>query len=65
MESINYKSIERYAKKIERENLKNNGTSLSWVSMLRSVNVICVHHGSNLVDVDGDYKEQLNIHKAD
>ena len=63
MKTINYKSIERYAKKIEKENLAKNGKSLSWVSMLNHVPLLCVHNGTNTVDVKDNWKSYLNKHR--
>jgi len=60
MKTVNYKTIERHAKKIEKENIKKFNTSLSWVSILNRVTILCIHHGSNYVDVYDNWKDELN-----
>ena len=63
MKTISYKTIERFAKKIEKENLAKNGTSLSYNSMLNDVRILCVHNDSNVVDVEDNWKYNLNKHR--
>lgn len=60
---INNNTIERYAKKIERENLREKGTSLSWSGIARSVKLLEVQADSDLVLVSKNWKESINKHK--
>lgn len=56
---INYRTIERYARKIEKQNLENYQRSLAWGSMLNHIRVLCVHNESDMVEVNEDWKNQF------
>ena len=58
--TINYKSIDRRARKVERQNLKTHGQSLSFVSISSQVRVLHIRHGSEMVDVYNDWKEVID-----
>lgn len=62
-ETLNYNRLVRYAKRIEKGNLKKNGTSLTWGSMLNDVNILVAHHGSHKVEVEANWEDKLNKHK--
>lgn len=63
MQTINYQKMVRYAKRIEKQNLNKTGTSLNWCGILNGVKILCADHNSDKVDVEDDWKEQLNKFK--
>lgn len=61
MITIKFQNIERLAKQIEKKNFKKTSESLSWVSMLNHLPFISTtHHNSTLVDVEDNWKDQMN-----
>lgn len=56
---ISYLTIENFAKKIEKQNLKNGLTSPSFTTLSSAVKIKEVEHDSNIVTVNKDWKENI------
>lgn len=57
---INYETVKRYARKIEKQNLSKGFSSLCWVSMLNHIKLEYSCFDSNNVGLKADWKKQFD-----
>ncbi len=61
---IPYSKIRAYAKRIERQNLKKRGRSISWVSMLNLAPKMCeLYSPENTAKVESTWKMEFEQFK--
>ncbi len=60
-EYITYQQWENYAKRIERKNLREKGTSLSFsgIAMRANKHIICIEHDTNILIVKPGWRKRM------